>query len=356
MSKHDLASVHVRASVWPRCDLACGYCPVDEGMENRTPAHLATRDQRLSTKAYLVNLASIAAEGVGGVSFTGGEPTLRPDLDRLLAGARPLFDRVELTTNGARLPRFAAAVRGHVDLLKVSLDAVDPDRVARITGRRHGYAQAVAAIEWAVAQGVPLGINTVLMRSTVDDLDATIRFARDLTRRASAPVYLSLLDFYYTPTRRDLWLEEFLPVNDVLDRLSGTFGAPVEQDRFGCRFWWFDADGLQVRVKDSWSATMRAPKCQACPVYCQEGVYGIKHSAEGWLTTCPTDRLDHGLHLSTGLNGWERKRRVGVVLDDVTAAVAVLDSFTRMIETHRLAPAAVVGQTTASASAFYAGD
>ena len=354
MSKHDLASVHVRASVWPRCDLACSYCPVEEGMENRTPPHLATRDQRLSAEAYLENLAAIAAQGVGGVSFTGGEPTLRPDLESLLAGARPLFDRVELTTNGARLSRFATAVRDHVDLLKVSLDAVDPDRVARITGRRHGYAQAVAAIEWAVAHGVPLGINTVLMRSTADELDATIRFARELTRRASAPVYLSLLDFYYTPSRRDLWLEEFLPVNDVLDRLSATFGVPVEQDRFGCRFWWFDADGLQVRVKDSWSATMRAPKCRDCPVYCQEGVYGIKHSAEGWVTTCPTDRPDHGLHLPTDLASGERRRRAAMVLDDVAAAVAVPDSFARMIEAHRLEPGGVVDQTTASA--VYAGD
>lgn len=354
MSKPDLDSVHVRASVWPRCDLACSYCPVEEGMENRTPPRLASLAQRLSVEAYLENLAAIAAAGVGGVSFTGGEPTLRPDLDRLLAGARPLFERVELTTNGARLPRFAAAVRDHVDLLKVSLDAVDPDRVARITDRRHGYAQAVAAIEWAVAHGVPLGINTVLMRSTADDLDATIRFARELTRRASAPVYLSLLDFYYTPSRRDQWLEEFLPVNDVLDRLSATFGAPVEQDRFGCRFGWFDADGLQVRVKDSWSATMRAPKCGDCPVYCQEGVYGIKHSAEGWVTTCPSDRPDHGLHLPTGLIARERQRRVEEVLDDVAAAaVAVPGSFARMVEAHRLESGGVVDQT---ASVVYVGD
>lgn len=353
MSKPDLDSVHVRASVWPRCDLACSYCPVEEGMENRTPPRLASRAQRLSVEAYLENLAAIAAAGVGGVSFTGGEPTLRPDLDRLLAGARPLFERVELTTNGARLPRFAASVRDHVDLLKVSLDAVDPSRVARITGRGHGYAQAVAAIEWAVAHGVPLGINTVLMRSTADDLDATIRFARELTRRASAPVYLSLLDFYYTPSRRDQWLEEFLPVNDVLDRLSATFGAPVEQDRFGCRFWWFDADGLQVRVKDSWSATMRAPKCGDCSVYCQEGVYGIKHSAEGWVTTCPSDRQDHGLHLPAGLIDRERQRRVGAVLGDVAAAVAVPGSFARMVAAHRLEPGAVVDQT---ASVVYVGD
>jgi hypothetical protein len=45
---------------------------------------------------------------------------------------------------------------------------------------------------------------------------------------------------------------------------------------------------------------------------------------------------------------------VGAVLDDVTAAVAVPGSFTRMIETHRLGPGAVVGQTTAST--VYAGD
>lgn len=350
MSKPKADPVYVRASVWPKCDLVCRYCPVDEGMENRTPLPLATKQHRLSTGAYLANLGTIAAAGMRGVSFTGGEPTLRPDLDQLIAGCRPMFDRVELTTNGAGLSRVAAAVREHVDLLKVSLDAVDPAQVAQITGRGHGYTQALRAIDWAASNAVPLGINTVLMRHTAADLGRTIQFARDITAKATAAVHLSLLDFYFTPSRRAEWEADFLPVNDVLDLLTERFGAPVEQERFGCRFWWFDANGLQVRVKDSWSATMRAAKCEKCTSYCQEGIYGVKHSAEGWLTTCPSDREDLGVHLEEGLSDDERHRRVRSVLVDVDAAVAVPGSFDRLIATHGLLPVSVVGQSATSAA------
>lgn len=342
MSKPEADPVYVRASVWPRCDLVCRYCPVDEGMENRTPLRLAVKDQRLPVEAYVTNLAAVAAAGVGGVSFTGGEPTLRPDLDQLIAGARPFFDRVELTTNGAGLRRVAPAIRRHVDLMKVSLDAVGADDVARITGRSHGYKQALAAIDWAVNNGMPLGINTVLMRSTADELSRTITFARDVTARATAPVHLSLLDFYFTPSRRVEWEEDYLPVNGVLDMLRQHFGDPVEQERFGCRFWWFDAGGLQVRVKDSWSATMRAAKCEGCTSYCQEGIYGVKHSAEGWLTTCPSDREELGVHLPAHLTPEERRRRVDTVLADVREAVAVPDSFSQLVAVHGLRPA--IGQ------------
>lgn len=38
---------------------------------------------------------------------TGGEPTLRPDLGEIIYSARTMFDRVELTTNRARLNRIS---------------------------------------------------------------------------------------------------------------------------------------------------------------------------------------------------------------------------------------------------------
>ena len=81
-----------------------------------------------------------------------------------------------------------------VDLLKVSLDSLDPARVQAITRRTHVYKDALNAITWATSSGVPLGINVVLMRDTLDELVHIIDHVSGLSRSANGPVHLSLLD------------------------------------------------------------------------------------------------------------------------------------------------------------------
>ncbi|MGW2226112.1 radical SAM protein [Streptomyces formicae] len=334
MPKPGADPVYVRASVWPKCDLVCRYCPVEEGMENRVPARFA--GQRLSTPDYVRNMAAIADAGIRGVSFTGGEPTLRPDLPTIIEEVRPMFDRVELTTNGARLHKMTDVVRENIDLLKISLDSVNRADVAEITGRRFAFDHAVESIGWALGAQVPLALNAVLMRRTRDELDSTIDYVRKLVDGASSPVHLSLLDFYYSPSRRAEWLEDYLPTDQVLDLLASRYGDPEIQERFGCRFYWFDVDGFSVRLKDSYDGTMRAAKCTGCTSYCQEGIYGIKHSVEGWLTTCPSDREDLGNLLHAELTGDELSARVRHILTDVDEATMVEDSFETMCATHGL--------------------
>lgn len=336
MWKPDADPIYVRASAWSKCDLLCSYCPIEEGMENRVPERLAGR--RLSTQDYIRNMAAVSRAGLRGISFTGGEPTLRPDLGALIRGVRPFFDRVDLTTNGVRLDRIATVVREHVNHLKVSLDSVDPAAVASITGRAHAYAAATNAIEWAIREAVPLGINAVVMKSTLSGLPDTIRYVRQKTARATAPVHLSLLDLYYTPSRRAKWLAEFVPTSVLLELLSNSFGPPSMQERFGCQFYWFDTDGLRVRVKDSFGATMRAPKCAGCASFCQEGVFGVKHSVEGWFTTCPGGREDLGAHLEAGLDHEVLDGRIRSVAHHVQVAAPDETSFQTMCRTHFLRP------------------
>ncbi|MGC5331195.1 radical SAM protein [Micromonospora sp. RP3T] len=340
MQKPQKDPVYVRASVWPKCDLVCRYCPVEEGMENRVPARYA--GQQLTTEQYLRNAAAIASAGIGGISFTGGEPTLRPDLGDIIEAVRPMYERVELTTNGARLPKIADAVSRHIDLLKISLDSVRQSDVLQITGRRFAYAHATESIQWAISERVPLALNAVLMRRTRDVLDQTIDFVADLVSDARSPVHLSLLDFYYSPSRRAEWQEDYLPTDKVLELLTDRYGEPEIQERFGCRFYWYDANGFSVRLKDSYSATMRAPKCEGCASYCQEGIYGIKHSVEGWLTTCPSDREDLGNLLHPDLSDEQLTERVTAILADVDNARSTPDSFDVMCRTHDLRPAAAV--------------
>ena len=57
MSKPEPDPIYVRASVWGKCNLLCEYCPVEEGMENRVPSHLA--GNLLTTDRYIRNMQSL---------------------------------------------------------------------------------------------------------------------------------------------------------------------------------------------------------------------------------------------------------------------------------------------------------
>lgn len=329
--------IFVRASVASVCNLNCVYCPKEEGMENRVPVSLM--GNKLTTEEYVRNLSHLARNGINGVSFTGGEPTINRDLPSLIKAVRPLFERVELTTNGFRLKEILPEVTGYLDILKVSLDAVDPNMVRRITqGTSREWVRATTAIRLACTAGLQVGVNVVVMRSNLSQIEGILQLCRTINRETNGNAYVSLLDLYYSSTRHRFWEQEFLPLGSLETEFSNKYGSPIVHERFGCRFLWFDADGVRVRFKDSFSATQRAAKCNNCAKYCQEGIYGLKHSVEGWVTTCPTGDWSYGVHLAPGLSTEEADSRLAGLLSDIHSAKPDPNSFSKMLKLHQLQP------------------
>jgi molybdenum cofactor biosynthesis enzyme MoaA len=330
----------LRASVADTCNLNCVYCPKASGMENFTPPELA--DRRLSTDDYCANLGHLAASGViEGISFTGGEPTHNRDLPVLVAHARTLFRRVELTSNGRFLPKMLPALAPHLDVLKVSLDAADPALAHEIIrGQRMDVAHALDGIDAALAAGVTVGINLVAMRRNLGQLDAVVALANRAHTRSGGTIYVSVLDLYYSDEQRQLWLDEFVPLDPLIaDYRAAASGR--SQDRKGCQIDWFDIDGVQVRFKSSYGSTYRGDRCQTCPIYCQEGFYGLKHSVQGWVTPCPTGRPAFGVHLPADLDPTEARARLAPLEAELLSTRRVEDSFTQFLTRRGLAPAAL---------------
>ncbi|GIF01549.1 radical SAM protein [Paractinoplanes rishiriensis] len=322
----------LRASVTAVCNLNCVYCPKDAGMENHVPAGL--RGQRLPTAAYLRAMAAIAQTGVvGGIAFTGGEPTLNPDLPMLVAAARGWYRRVELTTNGRMLPERLPEIAEHLDVIKVSLDAADRGLShAIMRGQRADHDRALDAIRLALRAGLTVGVNVVVMRRNLPQIAAVIRTVADLHAEAdTGTAYVSLLDLYYTPSTRRLWLQEFVPLDALAGRLADELGDGVEQHRKGCVIRWFSYGGVQIRVKDSHESTYRGERCRTCTRYCQEGFYGLKLSVEGWLTPCPTGAEHLGVHLAAGLDDAGLAERIAPLAKELTATTATPDSFQRFL-------------------------
>ncbi len=104
-----------------RCNLSCGYC--NEYDQHSPPVPLAT---------LIARIDRLAALKTATVTFTGGEPLLHPELDRLVAAARRHGMIVTMITNGFRLSRTwierlnAAGLQG----MQISIDNLEPDEVS----------------------------------------------------------------------------------------------------------------------------------------------------------------------------------------------------------------------------------
>jgi cyclic pyranopterin phosphate synthase len=125
--------------------------------------------------------------GINSLRLTGGEPTVRAHLPRLIAqlaalrledGSKP---NIALTTNGATLRNIAGELRAAgLDRINVSLDSLRADRFLAMT-RRDELDNVLAGIAEASKAGFDIvKVNTVVERGANDDeiLDMA-RYGRD---------------------------------------------------------------------------------------------------------------------------------------------------------------------------------
>lgn len=149
----------VNLHVWSKCNLKCVYC-----YETFPEA-----PRSLPIEGWKRVLDLLASEGVVRVTFSGGEPTLHPDLLAMLEHTRRAGLQASIITNGAKLTDEMLAL---LDLVGITLDAVD-DKVLAALGRAEqrgpGYLHRVRDVaRRAASRGVPLKINTVVTRSVLE--------------------------------------------------------------------------------------------------------------------------------------------------------------------------------------------
>lgn len=166
IDRHERPHRYLRISVTDRCNLRCRYCMPEEGLE------WLAREEILSFEEIARVAGVFHDRGVTKIRFTGGEPTARRDLPRLVAMVRERCPDASLhmTTNALLLAGqadalAAAGLRG----LNISLDSLDPATFARIA-RRDRFAETWAGIESAWERGFrPLKLNCVVLRGLNDD-------------------------------------------------------------------------------------------------------------------------------------------------------------------------------------------
>jgi len=152
-----------------QCNLACPMC------------HYWRRDlpTALTTDRVARTLDDLAALGCAKVHFSGGEPTIRPDLPDLIAHARQLKLRVALTTNATLITRDLAKrlARAGLNSVCVSIDSPVRSVHDHMRGAPGAFKRTVAGVRElrrsAQRHGTPLPIriNTVVARENYATLD-----------------------------------------------------------------------------------------------------------------------------------------------------------------------------------------
>jgi GTP 3',8-cyclase len=274
-------SIHdLRISVTDRCNYKCVYCRT--GSNGAAYAELPF-DDYLSMARLLISL------GITKIRLTGGEPLLRKGLVnfiRDLARLRTLENKkpeIALTTNGHLLADLVPALKdAGLDRVTVSMDAVDPDRFARITRVPSGFESVLAGVRAARRAGLdPVKVNCVLLRGFNEDQIIPFgMFARE------ERVVVRFIEFM--PLEEDrVWsrdivvtldeivarMSEYLPLEEISRASSET----ARRYRF--------ADGIgEIGI----IAPVSHPFCGHCS--------RIRITSDGKLRTCLFSAWDHDLH------------------------------------------------------------
>ena len=157
---------YLRISVTDRCNYRCVYCMPPEGLKWKPKQNLLRYEE-------LARLVHIFSElGINHIRITGGEPTIRSDIVRLISAISQIqgISDIAMTTNGHTLPNLAQPLAAAgLKRLNVSLDTLQADKFQKVT-RGGSLKRVLEGIKQAQQYGLhPIKINTVMLRGFNDN-------------------------------------------------------------------------------------------------------------------------------------------------------------------------------------------
>jgi GTP 3',8-cyclase len=223
---------------------------------------------------------------VDSIRLTGGEPTVRAHLPRLIAKLAALRSShgikpdIALTTNGATLRNIATELRdAGLDRINVSLDSLIPERFFAMT-RRDELHNVLAGITEAKAAGFdPVKINAVVERGTNDDeIIPLAQFGRD------NGVEVRFIEFMPLDATNEWERKNVLSQEEIVRTISEVFpleSVPARGAAPADRWRYLDGKGM-VGVIPS----VTQPFCADCD--------RVRITSDGQFRTClfATDEFD----------------------------------------------------------------
>jgi cyclic pyranopterin phosphate synthase len=263
----------LRLSVIDACNFRCPYCmPADRIPDD----HGLDAASRLSFDEMETLVRGFARLGTHKLRITGGEPLLRKRLPELIARLAKIegIDDLALTTNGSLLAPHATALReAGLHRLTVSLDALDPERFAAMSGGRGRLADVLAGLAAARAAGFErIKLNCVVQRGVNEDQVLPLAaFAREQGH------VLRFIEYMDVGTCNGWRMEDVVPSAQLRDRLHARWPLrpldPQYRGEVAARYAYADGGG-----EIGFVGSVTAPFCGDC--------HRARVSADGTLYTC----------------------------------------------------------------------
>jgi pyrroloquinoline quinone biosynthesis protein E len=174
MSEAPLPPIAMLAELTHRCPLQCPYCS--------NPVELLKANREMDTAAWLDLFDQAAGLGVLQVHLSGGEPTLRPDLERLVAGlaARGVYTNLITAGVGSAASRIENLANAGLDHVQVSFQGARPATTELVAHQRGAHGQKLETARRVREAGLPLTINAPIHRHNIEEVPAFIELALEL--------------------------------------------------------------------------------------------------------------------------------------------------------------------------------
>jgi cyclic pyranopterin phosphate synthase len=170
------------------CNLFCDYCTITPEMRRRA----------LPAAKVAAAIREARRDGYDAISFTGGEPTIRPDLLPLIALARTEgFRDIKVQSNGLLLahgPNVDRLIAAGVTRWSVSIHTHEEAAYDALVRREGSYPLMVRALDELIFRSVRLTADVILKRDTWPRLPDAMRWLHARGVRSVHLWFVSLTD------------------------------------------------------------------------------------------------------------------------------------------------------------------
>lgn len=154
-----------------QCQLRCNHCYMGDRLD---------RGLSISYDKIEKIMTHCRKLGAKYITFVGGEPTLHPELSKIVKCAKSIgYDKVHIDTNGLNATKLMNIPPEEISYIRVSLDGATSVTHDKIRGNGT-YEKTISSIKQLVKAGYKVGITCTIFKFNIHEAPNLLSLADDL--------------------------------------------------------------------------------------------------------------------------------------------------------------------------------